>query len=64
MAVTDKVSKLKGLGEKMSGYLKEKKAVDVVHGGSCPDGFIYDHDQKSKTYGRCIPLGSGTLVKK
>lgn len=41
-----------------------KKEVVVAHGGQCPKGFIYDHNKGSTTYGKCVPLSSGTLAKK
>lgn len=37
------------------------KAV-IAHGGKCPNGYIYDHNPKHDTYGKCIPL-VGKLAK-
>lgn len=33
--------------------MAEKPPV-IAHGGSCPNGYIFDHNKSSITYGKCI----------
>ena len=34
----------------------KKGGVKIAHGGACPPGQIFDHNFKSPTYGKCIPI--------
>jgi hypothetical protein len=34
--------------------MADRPDVVVAHGGTCPNGYIFDHDKSSKTYGKCI----------
>jgi len=43
---------------------EKKPKVIQAHGGTCPKGYIFDHNKNSPTYGRCIPIVKGTLAKK
>ncbi len=39
--------------------LTEKPDVVIAHGGTCPDGYIFDHNRGSIYYGKCVSVITG-----
>lgn len=38
--------------------------VKIAHGGTCPPGYIFDHNKGSIYYGKCVSVGTGKPAAK